>query len=244
MTLERFKTDLHIHTCLSPCADSSMRPTAVIEEARRQGLDCIAICDHNATDNVEAAQQAGNEAGIVVLGGLEITSSEEAHILAIFDNSESLRTMHTTVQDQLPGANDPTHFGDQLIADADDNIVGSTDKLLIGATEMRLDKIVDAIHKLKGLAIASHVDRPSYSVISQLGFIPDNVDFDALELSFRAVDGPLDAYAAYGLPLITSSDAHFLTDIGKSPTTLSLAAMSFEEICMALKHIDGRTIST
>ncbi len=58
MTLRCFKTDLHIHTCLSPCAEAEMTPGAIIGAAKARGLDVIGICDHNSAENVRAVTNA------------------------------------------------------------------------------------------------------------------------------------------------------------------------------------------
>ncbi|HDZ84616.1 MAG TPA: PHP domain-containing protein, partial [Nitrospirae bacterium] len=80
--LKEFKADLHIHTCLSPCADLNMSPLAVVNAAAEKGIDIIAVTDHNSAENVLAAQRAALDKDITVLAGMEIASSEEAHIIA------------------------------------------------------------------------------------------------------------------------------------------------------------------
>ena len=148
----------------------------------------------------------------------------------------------------LTGENDEDAFGDQVIVDADDNVTGINPALLIGATGLSIEEIVGIIHRLGWLAIASHVDRELFSVTSQLGFIPENIGFDALELSpnylFRR-SGPgqekMDfGYAGY--PLVSFSDAHYPEDIGKSCTIFEMKDKAFEEIRKALCGIDERTV--
>lgn len=235
--------DLHIHTCLSPCAQSDMLPTTIIKQARDKNLDVVGICDHNSAENVLAVKKAGEKEGVQVLGGMEMSSSEEVHILAFFDDDGALLEMQNIVYENLFGENDEKYFGEQLIVDEYDKIIGSTNKLLIGSTSLGIDRIVELVHSLGGLAVASHVDRDSFSIIAQLGFIPKELPLDALELSWRCELSEVNNYESYGLPLVKSSDAHFLSDIGKAVTTFSLSVPSFSEVVMAFQNVEGRTVN-
>jgi predicted metal-dependent phosphoesterase TrpH len=241
--MKEYKVDLHIHTCLSPCAQSDMLPTAIIKRARQENLDAIGICDHNSAENVQAVMKAGEKEDLQVLGGMEICSSEEIHILAFFDDQDALLKMQNIVYENLSGENDEKYFGEQLIVDEYDNIAGSTKKLLIGSTSLGIDKIVALIHSLGGLAIASHIDRDSFSIIAQLGFIPEGLHLDALEVSWRCESKEVNKYESYGLPLIKSSDAHFLSDIGKVSTRFFLNTPSLSEVAMAFNAIEGRAVN-
>jgi PHP family Zn ribbon phosphoesterase len=240
MMLKEFKMDLHIHTCLSPCADLEMLPTAIIKRAKERNLDEVGICDHNSAENVMAVRKAGEREGVQVLGGMEIASSEEVHVLAFFDDDRALSEMQNIVYENLSGENNEGYFGEQLIVDEQDRIVGSTEKLLIGATSLGIDRVVELVHSLGGLAIASHVDRPSFSIIAQLGFVPKELSLDALELSWKCELTEVSNYETYGLPLVKSSDAHFLSDVGRAVTRFSLNVPSFPEVAMALRGAEGR----
>ena len=243
MALKEYRMDLHIHTCLSPCAEPEMLPSAIIEQARNQNLDAIGICDHNTADNVTAVRKAGQRGGVYVLGGMEICSSEEIHIMGFFDDDEALSEMQNVVQNHLAGENDEAYFGAQPIVDENDSIVGSSKRLLIGSTDLAIDEIVDSVHALGGLAVASHIDRPSFSIISQLGFISEELPLDALELSWKCPANEVEAYRSHQLPLVQSSDAHFLADIGKGCTTFLLAEPSFSEVAMAFRGVQERSLS-
>jgi len=243
MTMKEYKVDLHIHTCLSPCAQPDMLPAGIIKQAKDKGLDIIGICDHNSAENVSAVKKAGQREAVQVLGGMEICSSEEVHIMVFFNDDDALLEMQNIVYENLPGKNDESYFGTQLLADEYDRIVGSTEKLLIGSTSLEIEQIVESVHNLDGLAIASHIDRDSFSIIAQLGFIPDELSLDALELSWRCPSSEVNNYENYGLPLIKSSDAHFPSNIGKVVTAFSLSAPSFTEVAMAFHNVEGRTVT-
>jgi predicted metal-dependent phosphoesterase TrpH len=219
-----------------------MLPLDIVQQAKIKKLDIIGISDHNSAENVIAVKKAGAKAGIEVWGGMEITSSEEAHVLALFGDSKSLRQIQKIVYQNLAGENDAKTFGQQIVVDSHDQPRAINEKLLIGATALTIDKIVEIIHSLGGLAIASHVDRESFSVIGQLGLIPADLKLDALELSRNCPESAKEKYQEYKLPLVTFSDAHYLTDIGASFTTLMLKAPTFAEAVKAFHGQGGRKV--
>lgn len=237
--MDKVRADLHIHTCLSPCGDSQMRATAIVEQARRAGLDMIGICDHNSAENVGAVMSAGARIGLAVLGGMEVTSREEVHILGLFGTTDGLMGLQRFVYDNLPGQNDQDAFGPQLVIDELDRVVATNSKLLIGATNLAVERVVEAIHNFGGLAIASHIDRERFGIIGQLGFIPQGLGLDAVEVA----DASLRQWD-YAYPVVASSDAHYLEDIGRNSTCFMVEEVSFDEIAMALNLEDGRRIVT
>jgi len=235
--MRKIKADLHLHTCLSPCADNQMQTTAIIEQAKKVGLDMIGICDHNSAENVSAVMKAGKREGLAVIPGIEITSQEEVHILGFFNTEQDLMHIQDIIYQNLTSQNDEQAFGPQLVVDEFGNVVGKNPRLLIGATNLTVEKIVEMIHQWSGLVIASHVDRQRFSLIGQLGFIPKGLKLDAVEVST-----PLPAGQEYDYPVITSSDAHFLEDIGKSYTCFMIEDTSVDEIKKALHNEMGRRI--
>jgi PHP family Zn ribbon phosphoesterase len=242
--LREFKVDLHIHTCLSPCGDWEMSPHNIIQRSLDTALDLIAICDHNTSENAGAVMREGRRRGICVLPGLEICSKEEVHILAIFGELEHALAMQAWVYAGLPGQNQPEVFGYQVVANEDSEVLGENPRLLIGATRLGLGEIVRQTHALSGLSVSAHVDRPANGIINQLGFIPPDLKIDAVEVS-RRIALPIARQTLPEIgnrPCITSSDAHFLKDIGAARTVLSMAAASVEEIGLALRGEQGRRI--
>jgi len=236
--MKELKADLHVHTCLSPCAEAEMVPSAIVRQAKAVGLDMIAICDHNSIENAQAVIRAGEKESVRVIPGIEITSREEVHILGLFKSEGELASISAVVSDHLTGRNDEELFGPQTIVDECDRSVGSNPNLLIGATSLDVGSTVEAIHERGGLAIAAHVDRQRFSLIGQLGFIPDGLGLDAVEVSGRTRAGQWQ-----GLPVLVSSDAHRLEDIGRNHTTFCAENASFEEISKALRSQAGRRIS-
>jgi predicted metal-dependent phosphoesterase TrpH len=239
--MRKFKADLHLHTCLSPCGELEMVPTAIVQRVKALGLAMIAVCDHNSVENVLAVARAGEKESLCVIPGIEITSREEVHILGLFRREEELAAIQTLINDNLSGENDADTFGPQVIVNEWDEPIGFNTKLLIGATTLTLEGVVDGIHRLGGLAIASHIDREGFGLLGQLGFIPEELKLDALEVSCRVSHREWDAKCG-SFAVITSSDAHRLADIGRSPTTFLLDEPGFEELKKALARENGRKI--
>jgi PHP family Zn ribbon phosphoesterase len=220
-----------------------MSPKRIVHRAKVRKVDIIAVCDHNSAENAGAAIRAARDVGISVIPGMEIASSEEVHVLALFDHLEDALSMQAAVYAQLPeGENKPGLFGDQIIANELDEVEGYNDRLLISATKFTVAEVISKVHRLNGLAVASHIDRPSYSILSQLGFIPDDLPLDGLEISANT-----NAATATEIfpeikkyPLVTSSDAHNLEEIGRAVTYFYLNEPSVPEIRKALRNQDGR----
>ncbi|OGC40666.1 hypothetical protein A2Y85_00630 [candidate division WOR-3 bacterium RBG_13_43_14] len=243
--LRCYRCDLHIHTCLSPCADLTMSPKRIVKKARVKKLDIIGITDHNSAENVQATINAASMNNIIVWAGMEITSAEEAHLIALCDSIEAALKLQKQVYDALiPGENNEELFGKQIIVDEFDEIKGYNRRLLIGATTLTIEQIAKAVHDNSGVLVASHVDRESYSIIGQLGFIPQNLCLDAVEISpnmtIKEAERKIPETTKY--PMITSSDAHFLKEIGNATTSFLLNQPTIKELHMALHHKAGRKI--
>ena len=245
MELRRLRADLHIHTCLSPCGELAMSPRAVVDRARSVGLDLIAVTDHNTTENAAAVIEAARGTGLTVLPGIELTTAEEVHILGLFDAGADLGPFQAEVFRNLPDVPAKRKFiRDQVLVDAEDYVTGFSPRCLFGATLLSVHDAVGLIHAHGGLAVACHVDRDSFSIVSQLGFIPPNLPLDAVEVSPRlTVD---EARAAFGpfdpLPAVRFSDAHKPEEIGAAVTEFLVEGPTLEEIRRALAGADGRRI--
>jgi PHP family Zn ribbon phosphoesterase len=240
--LRPFKADLHIHTCLSPCTELDMFPQVILKAAKKKEIDIIGVCDHNSSENSQAVMNAARKMNIIVFPGMEVTSQEEVHVLALFEEIENALKLQENVYANLPGENDEEAFGMQVIVNEKEEVLGLSNKLLIGATTIPLEKIIKIIHSLNGIAIASHIDRESFSLISQLGFIPDNLELDALEISPAIT--PQEARKRYSekYPITCSSDAHYPDDVGKAFTSFLLEEATLAEVKKALKNEDGRKL--
>jgi len=242
--LRTFRADLHIHSCLSPCGDEEMRPRAVMNQVTATGLDIIAICDHNSTENTAAFMNAGYERGLTVLPGIEVTTKEEIHLLALFDRQEDCMALQEWIYKNLPGENVEEVFGSQTVVNERDETIGTNRRMLIGATLLSLEQVVSFVGSLRGVTIASHIDRPAFSLLGQLGFIPEGIPLDGLEISSRTSNEEAQkrfhAYQHYSF--VRFSDAHRLEDIGKNMTHFVLKEATSEEVKLALHRKEGRSV--
>ena len=244
MRLRTFKADLHIHTCLSACADLSMGPRAIVDKAAERGLDVIGICDHNSSENVPAVASAARHRNLKVLPGMEVTSKEEVHILALFDRIDRALELQAIVYEHLRGENDAEAFGPQVVVNEEHEVLGFNPRLLAGATELSVEEVVDSIHGLDGLALASHVDRETFGIIGQLGFIPQGLPLDALEVSRNtSLEEARRRFPQYHhFAFVRSSDAHCLEDIGAASTSFFLKEATTGEIKKAFDGEESRRI--
>ncbi len=219
-----------------------MSPARILASAKQKEIDILGICDHNSSENSLAVMKAARNTNVNVIPGMEVTSKEEVHILALFGDMESALELQEHVYRNLPGKNDPEAFGMQVIVNEKEEVLGFNEKLLIGATTIPLEEVLQLIHRLDGLSIASHIDRESFSIIGQLGFIPDNLELDALEISPRITFEEAERRYANSYPITCSSDAHYPEDIGKGFTSFWLRDGTLTEIRKAIKNEDGRKL--
>jgi len=238
--MKTYSADLHIHTCLSPCAEIEMSPKNIVKKAKEMNLDIIGICDHNTCENVPYVKRSAKNHGVHVIGGIEVTSKEEAHLLALFASTKALYVMQKIIYDNLSGLNDANKYGDQIVVNENNEILRFNTKLLIGATSLSVEQIVDYVHSLGGIAIASHIDRGSFSIVSQLGFIPPGLKIDAVEISNKE---NIDVYRDLLLPMVMFSDAHQTKDIGKNITHFRMNNVSLKEMHKSLLAEDNRKIT-
>ncbi|NLE21518.1 MAG: phosphoesterase [Actinobacteria bacterium] len=237
--------DLHIHTALSPCADKTMTPPVIVGAALAEGLGMIAVCDHNSARNAAAVQHVAGD-HLVVLAGMEITTVEECHVLGLFPDAAAAEAAGAEVGQSLDVADDgyEAFFGEQRLLDADGHETGRERLALATATSLDVDAAVALVHRYDGLAVAAHIDRPSFGVIGQLGLFPSGAGFDAVEVSRHLpAGGEHEAeYAAYDLPVLHSSDAHFVGDVGAARTAVVCERPSFDELRLAVLCLEGRRI--
>ncbi len=221
-----------------------MIPPLILQQAKRQGLSLIAITDHNACHNVEAMIQAARGTGIHVLPGMELQSREEVHLLCLFDTILQCQQWQEAVLDKLPSlGNKEDIFGAQFVVDVTGEWIRTEEHLLAASTDMGVEEVVAKVHALGGMVIPAHVDRPSYSLLSNLGFVPESLDVQALEVTSRFV--PETGYPQWpqlkGWCLIVNGDAHQLQEI-QNRTLFKMEAPVIEEIGLALKGEQGRKV--
>ena len=233
--------DLHLHSCLSPCGDNDSTPGNIVGMAVVKNLDVIALTDHNTCKNCKAAMAIGREYGITVIPGMELTTSEEVHVLCLFHTLEDAMGFDAYVEPrilQIP--NDPKAFGDQFICDENDEVVGSFSTLLISATDISFDKVDDALKPFNGVMIPAHIDKNSFSLMSNLGFVPPDTDFKCFELADMKNLHKLQESNPYlrKCNVITDSDAHYIDRINEAVNTLYAKSNTIDDVLNALVKIN------
>lgn len=237
----KFRADMHIHSVLSPCGDLEMSPSAIVAKAKEMGLDIIGLTDHNSTLNAEVTRRLGEKAGLCVLMGAEVTTKEEVHCLSFMPNAEKLAEFQAFLDSKVIFfENDVDKFGYQLVVDEEENVLDQVPHLLINALDLPMLELQQKVYEMGGIFIPAHVDRPTFSISSQLGFIPTGLKFHALELSYYC---KRDGYKFLencpwfsDFNFIQSSDAHFVDDIGKINSVLEMPSFSFDNFKDALRQ--------
>lgn len=236
--------DLHVHTVLSPCAEVEMIPPLIVKQAKQLGLELIAITDHNAAHNVEPMLEAAAGTGLAVLPGMEVQSREEVHLVCLFDTLEQVLAWQEQVFAALPAKeNDEDFFGAQFVVDATGDYRGTETRLLSVSTALSVEQVVDGVRALEGIVLPAHVDRPSYSLIANLGFVPPRLQIAGVELSRHAdlaeVARRFPQVAGYGK--VVSGDAHRLEEMS-ARSMLKVKGPTVSEVALAVAGRDGRRV--
>lgn len=230
--------DFHIHSCLSPCGDADMTPRNITNMAKLLGLDVIALTDHNAAENCPAVMQAGEEIGLTVLPGMELCTSEEVHIVCLFPQVENALAFSDYVRKGQPKIRNKSEiFGRQQIMDKGDNPVSELETLLITASAIRADHAVDEVGAFGGICFPAHIDRPSYSLLSNLGSfdkafgfhcaeVADQKNLPSLKKNFPILNE---------LKILSDSDAHYLEHMRPASQVIEAKSKKPADILGALK---------
>ena len=241
-----FFADLHLHTVLSPCAEVEMIPPLIVRRALALGLGLLAVTDHNAAANCAAVMAAAEGTGLVVLPGMEMQTAEEVHLLCLFETLEEALTWQGTVFDHLPDAPNPEDvLGGQYVVDREGDYVRTEERLLATSTDLALEEAMRRVTDLGGLAIPAHIDRPSFSLLSNLGFVPSDLPAPALEI-FRLTEPAalIEKHPAVGrYTLVRDSDAHQLSTMRRG-IAFDAEAASFRALRSALVRPGGITLQT
>lgn len=240
-----YKADLHIHTVLSPCGSLDMSPRMIVQKALENGLDIIGITDHNSTRQCSNVSAVAAHTDLKVFLGVEITTREEIHCLAYFENFEALNIFQIYLDQYLPEfKNNPEKFGYQVVVDADENIMYEESTLLITGLNQSIDEIASMVYELNGIFIPAHINKPKYSLMSQLGFIPRDLKVDAYEISRHVSKEAICQQVSFlkDKSIIQNSDAHFPEEIGGVYNLLQMQTPTFNEFKMALHQLNGRAI--
>ncbi len=223
--------DFHIHSCLSPCGDEDSTPNNIVNMALIKGLNVIAVSDHNTGKNCPAAIAVGKKNGLVVLPGMELTTSEDIHVLCLFERYEDLQKLEEHIRKtRLRIKNKPEIFGRQRILDENDEVIGEEEDLLIVSSGVSVEEVAALVAGYGGIAIPAHVDKAANSVIAVLGAFDYGMGFKMVECAHET---------DVALPRITDSDAHYLWDISEAEHTIEAETCSAHGVFAALKKMCG-----
>ena len=225
------KYDFHLHSCLSPCGDNDMTPYNLVNMAKLLGYDIIALTDHNSCLNCPAALKAGEEAGITVVPGMELCTSEEIHAVCLFPDLKNALEFSDYVKSTMPPVkNDASIFGEQLIMDSTDRIIGNEEILLTAASGISIDDAVKEVSRFGGAVFPAHLDRASYSVLSVLGFMYPEMGFAAAEFTHKAYIPQYEEKHPLlkEMKKLRNSDAHYLENMVEPSVEIDLPECSAE----------------
>lgn len=229
--------DLHIHSALSPCGDDDMTPNNIVNMALIKGLDVIAVTDHNSCGNLRAVMEVAGD-NLLVIPGMEVETAEEVHILCYFPTIEKAEEMWEILKKNSLGIkNKPDIFGHQLYMDKEDEVVGEEENLLVSATTLTIDQVFEITRELGGVPVPAHIDKSSYSVISNLGFISEDLGVTAVEITSRNREKMEEEYKNF--VILTDSDAHYLGDISEPVYYLDIIDKKIDEFLVKLTKRKG-----
>ena len=176
--MRKYYYDLHTHSCLSPCGSEENTPTNIAGMAKLAGLDIIALTDHNSSKNCPAFFEAARAYGIVPVAGMELTTSEDIHAVCLFENLEDAMRFDREIDSRrMKIPNRPDIFGEQVILDSDENVIGRVDSLLTVATDISIDGLREITECFNGVCYPAHIDRDANGIIAVLGTIPEDANF-------------------------------------------------------------------
>ena len=243
--IKPYVADLHIHTVLSPCAEIEMIPELIINEALRKQIDILAITDHNSAENVKAVIEAAKGTKVKIFPGIEVETREEVHIICIFDDPEKTLELQKMIYRNLPNLkNKERIFGTQLVVNPKGEFIRKNERLLLTATSLSIEDIVKKVKGLDGICYPAHINRPSYSIISNLGFIPPQLNFLTIEIFSESdiYDILQNHVELKNYTIISSGDAHRLSELSNR-SIFWIEKPTLDELKLAFLNKNGRRVS-
>ena len=229
--------DFHLHSCLSPCGDNMMTPGNIAGMAFLNGLQAVALTDHNTAKNCPAFLEQAANLGLTAIPGMELTTEEEVHVVCLFAKLEEAMEFDSFVNTHLIRIkNKPEIFGEQIIVDKNDEPCGTEPYLLINATDISFDDAYDVIKQHHGIMIPAHLDKSSTSLISNLGFVPPDSRFKCFELHHMENLHRMKKENPYliNCNVICDSDSHYLENIHSAAYSILVEENTPEAILSAL----------
>ena len=217
-----------------------MTPANIVGMAVVNGLDLIAVTDHNSCRNCKAVLHWANHYGILAVPGMELTTEEEVHVVCLFPELEKALQFDSMVYSKLNlFPNKEEIFGPQLLCDEEDQVIGHESNLLIQSTRISFDEVQDLVEKYEGVMIPAHIDKNSHSLLYNLGFIPMDSRFTVVEIKDESKDDELCVSHPYlkNCKILHNSDAHYLKDIKEPRHYLEVEEKTAAAVIKALKGV-------
>lgn len=237
--MREYTYDFHVHSCLSPCGDMDMTPNNLVNMALLSGCEILAITDHNSCKNAPAVVEAGEQAGLLVVPGMELCVAEEAHIVCLFETLEGAMDFDAYIAANMPHIkNKPDIFGEQCVMNAQDEPIGREENLLLVSAFVTVNGVKALAERFGGTAFPAHLDRDSYSVIASLGALPPEAGFVCAELT-KSCDK-----AAFlkqhpeleGMRILQDSDSHYLEGLTDEFRRIALPEKSRRAVLDTIKN--------
>lgn len=224
--------DLHIHSVLSPCGDELMTPNNIVNMAKLKNLDIIAVSDHNSNGNLKALSSITQKKDLLFIPAIEAETIEGIHVLCLFEDMDRCEIFNNTVKDRLPNIeNNIKYFGPQVLMNERDEEIGVEERLLALSSAIEIDDLIDIVHNLSGLVFPAHIDKQNQSILSVLGFVPNNLNIDGIEVSNKCQYSKLikEHPEIEKFKYIINSDAHYLGDISERVNYIDISSKSIKD---------------
>lgn len=210
----QYAFDLHLHSCLSPCGGEDNTPANLAGMCALAGLEVVALTDHNTCGNCAAFCRAAEHYGLLALPGMELTTVEEAHVVCLFPGLAEADAFSALVREKLPPLkNNPAVFGPQIYMDEEDRALGEEDAFLAGASAVGIYDAAALAASFGGVAYPAHIDRPSFSLLGNLGLWDGDMGFPIAEVSANCPPDLGQRPDLAGVAFIQACDAHYLDQI-------------------------------
>ena len=228
--------DLHMHSCLSPCGGEDNTPANLAGMCALAGLDIVALTDHNTTGNCPAFCRAAERYGLLALPGMELTTVEEVHVVCLLPDLDRAAAFGDYVRAHLPPIpNRPEIFGEQLILDHEDNLLGVETAFLAGATDIGVYDVIPRVERYGGVAFPAHIDRPSFSLLANLGLWDPAMGFPLAEVSQNCPPDFFQRPDLAGVRHITDCDAHYLDQFPDAHQWMEVETRNVQTVLKWLK---------
>lgn len=218
--MERYAFDLHLHSCLSPCGGEDNTPANLAGMCALAGLEVAALTDHNTCGNCAAFCRAAERYGLAGPAG------DGAHHrrggpcgVPVPRSGGGRRVFRPGAGEAAPIPNNPAVFGPQLYLDEKDRPLGEETAFLAGAAAIGIYEAAALVRAHGGVAYPAHIDRPSFSLLANLGLWDPAMGFPVAETSRGCPPDLFQRPDLRGWPISTPA-THTIWTKSRTPTSI------------------------